>query len=103
MIENHVKEIIEITGSSPKSIEYALVRAFERAAEAAENMHWPKITQTRGQIVDGMIEHWQAASTLGFMRLDPAVHVARTGRRPYSEHARSDARGRHRRTFYRDA
>ena len=62
----HVYKQIELTGSSKTSMEDAITTAISRASQTIRNMHWFQVTETRGHIADGKIEHWQVTIKVGF-------------------------------------
>lgn len=63
---NHVYKMIELTGSSPASVEEAVSRAIAKAAETIRNLQWFEVVDTRGHIVDGKVAHWQVTVKIGF-------------------------------------
>ncbi len=63
---NHVYKLLELTGSSPISIEDAVQTAISKAHETIRNMHWFTVTETRGHVVDGKVAHWQVSLKVGF-------------------------------------
>ncbi|MEX0892975.1 MAG: dodecin [Gemmatimonadota bacterium] len=63
---DHVYKQIELTGSSGSSIEDAIRNAIERASKTMKNMRWFEVTDTRGQIEDGNLAHWQVTVKIGF-------------------------------------
>jgi flavin-binding protein dodecin len=65
-MSDHVYKKIELVGSSPTSIEDAVTNALARAAETVRNMRWFEVTETRGHIVDGKVDHWQVTLKVGF-------------------------------------
>jgi flavin-binding protein dodecin len=65
-MSNHVYKKVELVGSSPKSIEAAVENALARAKKTIRNMRWLEVTETRGHIQDGKIDHWQVALIVGF-------------------------------------
>jgi len=65
-VSDHVYKSIELTGSSPNSIEEAVSNAVARAAQTIRNMRWFQITETRGHLEDGKIAHWQVTIKVGF-------------------------------------
>jgi flavin-binding protein dodecin len=65
-MSEHVYKKIELVGSSPKSIEEAVTNALTRAAQSVRNMRWFEVTETRGHIVDGKVDHWQVTLKVGF-------------------------------------
>jgi len=65
-VSNHVYKMIELTGSSPVSIEEAVATAIAKASETIRNLQWFEVTDTRGHIVDGKVAHWQVTLKIGF-------------------------------------
>lgn len=66
---HHVYKQIELTGSSPTSIEDAVEQAIGKASATLRNLHWFEVTGTRGQIENGKVAHWQVTLKVG-MRLE---------------------------------
>ncbi len=65
-MSDHVYKILELTGSSPNSIEDAVQAALTKAGQTVRNMHWFEIIDTRGHIADGKVAHWQVTMKVGF-------------------------------------
>jgi hypothetical protein len=65
-MSDHVYKKIELVGSSPNSMEEAVTNALARAAQSVRNMRWFEVTETRGHIVDGKVDHWQVTLKVGF-------------------------------------
>ncbi|WP_436771621.1 dodecin [Yinghuangia sp. YIM S09857] len=65
----HTYRVTEIVGSSHEGIDAAITNAVTRAAKTLHNLDWFEVTQIRGQITDGRIEHYQVGLKVGF-RLD---------------------------------
>jgi dodecin len=65
-MEDHVYRVIEITGSSPTSIEDAIQTAVARASRTLRNLRWFEVTQTRGHLEGGKIQHYQVTLKIGF-------------------------------------
>ena len=65
-MSEHVYKKIELVGSSTTSIEEAVVNALSRAQKTIRNMRWFEVVETRGQIEDGKINHWQVTVKVGF-------------------------------------
>lgn len=61
----------EIVGTSPDSIDQAVRNGVSRAAETLRHLDWFEVTEVRGRIVDGTVEHWQVGIKIGF-RLEDA-------------------------------
>ena len=70
LMSNHVYKKIELVGSSPESIEAAVENALARAKKTIRSMRWLEITETRGHIENGKIDHWQVAVKVGFTMED---------------------------------
>lgn len=65
-MDDHVYRVIEITGSSDKSISDAINTAVSRASKTLRNLRWFEVVNTRGHIEDGKIMHYQVTLKLGF-------------------------------------
>lgn len=65
-MSDHVYKKIEITGSSPTSIEDAVEKAIAHASKTLHGLRWFEVIETRGHIVDGKIDHWQVTVKIGF-------------------------------------
>lgn len=53
----HVYKYLELTGSSAISIEDAVNKAVARASETVRNIRWLVITETRGHVDGGKVQH----------------------------------------------
>ena len=65
-MQDHVYKILELVGSSEKSIEDAVQNAITRAAKTIREMKWFEIVQTRGHIENGTVGHYQVTLRVGF-------------------------------------
>lgn len=65
-MSNHIYKKIELVGSSPNSIEEAVQNAIAKASKSLHNMRWFEVVETRGQIEDGKVAHWQVTLKIGF-------------------------------------
>jgi flavin-binding protein dodecin len=63
---NHTYRLTEIVGSSPDGIDAAIRNAIERASTTLRNLDWFEVTQVRGQVSDGRVEHFQVGLKVGF-------------------------------------
>jgi dodecin len=52
-MSDHVYKIVELVGTSPSSIEYAIQTAIRRADQTLRNLRWFEVVQTRGQVENG--------------------------------------------------
>ena len=65
-MSNHVYKKIELTGSSPDSIDDAINNAIAKASETVHNLRWFEVDEIRGHIENGKIGHFQVTVRLGF-------------------------------------
>ena len=66
MAEDHIYRVIELAGTSEKSIEDAVSSAIARANQTIRNLRWFEVVQTRGHIENGKIAHFQVTLKVGF-------------------------------------
>ena len=69
-MENHTYKLIEITGTSNKSIEDAIEQAVNKAANSVDELRWFKVIETRGSINEDHIQQWQVTVKIGFTLKD---------------------------------
>ena len=65
-MEDHVYKVIELTGSSEKSIDDAIETAVGRASRTLRNLRWFEVKQVRGHLKDGRVDHYQVTIKVGF-------------------------------------
>ena len=65
-MSDHVYKIIELVGSSTKGTDDAIQSAIARAAKTLKNLDWFEVVETRGQLKDGKILHYQVKLQVGF-------------------------------------
>lgn len=65
-MSEHVYKKIEITGSSSKSIEEAIDNAISKASTTVHQLRWFEVVETRGDIHDGKVSHYQVTVKIGF-------------------------------------
>jgi flavin-binding protein dodecin len=58
---------IELTGTSPTSIEDAVNLAIKRAHETIKKLCWFQLVETRGHIDKGKVDNWQVTIKVGFV------------------------------------
>jgi len=66
IMPNHVYKVVEIVGSSERSIEDAIETAVRKASASLRNLRWFEVIQTRGHIENGKIHHYQVTLKIGF-------------------------------------
>ena len=69
-MEDHVYRVIELAGSSEKSVEDAIEQAVGRASKTLEGLRWFEVMETRGHIEGGKVAHWQVVLKVGFTLKD---------------------------------
>ncbi len=65
-MKDHVYKILDLAGSSDKSIEDAIQNAIARASKTIREMKWFEVMQTRGHIENGSVRHYQVVLRVGF-------------------------------------
>ena len=65
-MKNPVYKLIELTGTSPTSMEEAVANAIKRAHKTIKNLCWFQVVETRGNIDKGKVHHWQVTIKVGF-------------------------------------
>jgi len=65
-MQDHVYKVVEVVGSSDKSVEDAINTAIARASKTLRNLRWFEVVQTRGHVADGKVSHYQVELKLGF-------------------------------------
>ena len=62
---DHVYEKIEVVGSSPVSIEESVKNAVAMVADTHKTLRWLEIVETRAQIDNNQVAHWQVTVKVG--------------------------------------
>ena len=68
---DHTYRVTEIVGTSPESIDQAIRNGVARASSTLRNLDWFEVTQIRGHLADGAIDHFQVGLKVGFRLDDP--------------------------------
>ena len=66
-MKDQVFKHIELTGTSPTSIEDAVNTAIKRAHKTIKKLCWFQLVETRGHIDKGKVDHWQVTIKVGFV------------------------------------
>ncbi|MCX7975847.1 MAG: dodecin family protein [Bellilinea sp.] len=66
MMAQHTYKLIEITGTSPNSIEDAIQTAVSRAGQTIRHMQWLEVVEIRGRIEEDQVKQWQVTFKVGF-------------------------------------
>lgn len=65
-MSDHVYKIIEVVGSSPNGLKEAIDCAIARASQTVRDIRWFEVKETRGQVEDGRVAHYQVTLRIGF-------------------------------------
>jgi dodecin len=63
---NRTYRLTEIVGTRETSVEDAIRNGVRRASQTVRHLDWFEVTEIRGQIEDGEIEHFQVGMKVGF-------------------------------------
>ena len=58
--------VTEIVGTSPEGIDQAVRNGIERASRTLRHVDWFEVTQVRGHVLDGTVDHFQVGMKVGF-------------------------------------
>jgi flavin-binding protein dodecin len=70
-VSNRTYRISEIVGTSTEGVDDAVRNGLARAGQTLRHLDWFEVTQIRGHIVDGQVDHIQVGMKVGF-RLEDA-------------------------------
>ncbi|WP_438290039.1 dodecin [Streptomyces sp. HUAS TT7] len=73
-MSQHTYRVSEIVGTSHEGVDQAIRNGVARAAQTLRNLDWFEVTEVRGHIENGVIEHYQVGLKVGF-RLDDDAEV----------------------------
>ena len=65
-MSNRTYRVTEIVGTSPDGIDAAVRNGISRASKTLRHVDWFEITQVRGQVKDGAVEHFLVGIKVGF-------------------------------------
>ena len=65
-MSDHVYKSVEITGTSPESVQAAIDSAIAKAAETLRHLDWFEVVGVRGHLEDGRVAHYQVTMKVGF-------------------------------------
>ncbi|MEU4129345.1 dodecin [Streptomyces wuyuanensis] len=70
-MSHHTYRVTEIVGTSHEGVDQAIRNGIARAGQTLRGLDWFEVTQVRGNIANGEIEHFQVGLKVGF-RLEDA-------------------------------
>ncbi len=65
-MKDHIYKTVELTGSSTTTEEDAIRNAISKASQTLRHMRWFQVMETRGDIDQGKVAHWQVSLKVGF-------------------------------------
>src|SRR5687768_11712433 len=66
LVSSRTYRVTEIVGTSPEGIDQAVRNGIERAARTLRHVDWFEVTQVRGHVIDGTVDHFQVGMKVGF-------------------------------------
>lgn len=66
LVSNRTYRVTELVGTSSDGVDQAVRNGIARASETLRHLDWFEVTEVRGRIVDGGVEHWQVGIKVGF-------------------------------------
>jgi flavin-binding protein dodecin len=58
--------VTEIVGTSPNGVDEAITNGIARAARTLRHLDWFEVSQVRGHVEGGAVDHFQVTMKLGF-------------------------------------
>ncbi|MEV5277045.1 MULTISPECIES: dodecin [unclassified Streptomyces] len=71
---DHIYRVTEIVGSSSEGVDQAIRNGIGRATQTIRQVDWFEVTQIRGHVENGAIQHFQVGLKVGF-RLEDDTEV----------------------------
>lgn len=65
-MKDHIYKKVEIVGTSTTNIEDAVQSALTKASASLNHLRWFEIVETRGDISEAKVAHWQVTLKIGF-------------------------------------
>lgn len=63
---NRTYRVSELVGTSTDSIDDAIRNGVRRASQTLRHLDWFEVTEVRGQVQDGEVQHFQVGLKIGF-------------------------------------
>ncbi len=58
--------VTEIVGTSKEGLNQAITNGISRAGDTLRHLDWFEVTEIRGHIADGEVQHFQVGMKVGF-------------------------------------
>ena len=65
-VSNRTYALSEIVGTSTEGVDAAIRSGIARAEQTVRHIDWFEVTQIRGHVQDGAVEHFQVGLKVGF-------------------------------------
>ncbi len=65
-VSSRTYRLTEIVGTSPEGIDQAVRNGVARAAQSLRHVDWFEVTDIRGYVRDGQVDHFQVSIKIGF-------------------------------------
>jgi flavin-binding protein dodecin len=65
-MSNRTYRVTEIVGTSDESVDQAIRNGIARANQSLRHLDWFEVTEIRGHIRDGQVDHLQVGMKVGF-------------------------------------
>jgi flavin-binding protein dodecin len=65
-MSNRTYRVTEIVGTSDESLDHAIRNGIARASQTLRHLDWFEVTEIRGHIRDGEVDHLQVGMKVGF-------------------------------------
>lgn len=70
-MSNRTYQLTNIVGTSPEGVDQAIRNGINRASKTIRHVDWFEVTEIRGYVRDGDVDHFQVSMKVGF-RLEDA-------------------------------
>lgn len=67
---NRTYGLSEVVGTSTEGIDAAIASAVERMSQTVRHVDWFEVTQIRGYVRDGVVDHFQVSLKIGYRMED---------------------------------
>jgi flavin-binding protein dodecin len=65
-MSNRTYRKTEIVGTSPEGVDQAIRNGLRRAAQTVRHIDWFEVSDIRGYVRDGEVDHFQVSMKVGF-------------------------------------
>ncbi|MEA2324642.1 MAG: dodecin [Solirubrobacteraceae bacterium] len=62
----HTYSITEIVGTAPEGVDQAIRNGLARAGRTVRNLDWFEVSEIRGYLTEGQVDHFQVRLKIGF-------------------------------------